>query len=144
MKIRNQRTALLAMVLLFTFTVLLAGCSEVRPIDPQPNNPPVSQPTAGSVKVTYNYNDNGKVRVSDNHITLQKGQTLILEPAPGLTKRTRFVSSGEYFFSDVMEQVQSSSGKAVFRAKAPGKGKLQIIPNSTETDRAIDFWVTVR
>lgn len=144
MKIRNPRTTLIAMFcLLFTFTVLLAGCSDVRPIDSQPKNPPASAPSAGSVKVTYNYGDSGNVTLSANHITLKKGQTLILEPAAGLTKKTRFISSGEYFFNNVMEQVQSDTSKAVFKAKTAGKGKLQIIPNATETDRAIDFWVTV-
>jgi PBP1b-binding outer membrane lipoprotein LpoB len=139
----NQRTTLIAMLgLLLAFTLFLGGCSDVRPIDPQ--TPTAPTPNTETVKVTYNYKDNGNVTLSANNITLKKGQTLILEPAAGLTKKTRFLSSGENFFNNVMEQVKTDSSKLVFVAKATGKGKLQVIPNYTETDRAIDFWVTVQ
>ncbi|KYZ75635.1 hypothetical protein AXX12_10495 [Anaerosporomusa subterranea] len=145
MKMRNQRTTFIAMMgLILAFTLFLGGCSDVRPIDSQTPTAPSTTPNAEAVKVTYNYSDSGNVTLSANNITLQKGQTLILEPAAGLTKKTRFLSSGENFFNDVMEQVKTDNSKLVFVAKAPGKGKLQIIPNYTETDRAIDFWVTVR
>lgn len=145
MKMRNQRTTFIAMLgLILAFTLFLGGCSDVRPIDSQTPTVPSNTPNPEAVKVTYNYSDSGNVTLSANNITLQKGQTLILEPAFGLTKKTRFLSSGENFFNDVMEQVKTDNSKLVFVAKAAGKGKLQIIPNYTETDRAIDFWVTVR
>lgn len=144
MKIRNQRSTLLAMLgLLIAFTLFLGGCSDVRPIDSQ--NPPVLGENDQAVKVTYNYGDSGEVQLSANNITLKVGQQLILEPAAGLSKKTRFMSSGENFFSNVMEQVKTQNEtKLTFVAKAAGKGKLQIIPNYTETDRAVDFWVTVK
>lgn len=145
MKIRNQRTTFATMIgLLLAFTVFLGGCSDVRPIDGPTLGATSPAPKSETVKVTYNYSDSGNVTLSANNITLEKGQTLILEPAAGLTKKTRFLSSGENFFNDVMEQVKTDNSKLTFVAKAAGKGKLQVIPNYTETDRAIDFWVTVR
>lgn len=146
MKIRNQRTTLIAVLgLILAFSLFLGGCSDVRPIDSQPQTPPVLGQTDQSVKVTYNYGDSGEVKLSANNITLKVGQQLILEPAAGLSKKTRFMSSGENFFNDVMEQVKTQDQtKLTFVAKASGKGKLQIIPNYTETERATDFWVTVQ
>jgi uncharacterized protein YceK len=146
MKIRNRRFTLVAMLgLMLAFTLLLGGCSDVRPIDSQTPTAPGAVQGVEAVKVTYNYSDSGAVTLSANNITLKKGQTLIIEPAAGLTKKTRFMSSGENFFNDVMEQVKTeNNSKLTFVAKAAGKGKLQIIPNYTETDRAIDFWVTVQ
>ena len=147
MKIRNQRTTLLALVVLvLAISLTLGGCSDVRPID---SNSPISSPTTGQsgdlTKITYSYGDSGAVQLSANNITLKVGQKLILQPVSGLTQKTRFMSSGEFFFNDVMEQekTQPEEGKLIFIAKVPGKGKLQIVPNYTETDRAVDFWVTV-
>lgn len=147
MNIRKQRINLIAVLgLILAFTLFLGGCSDVRPIDSQPPaNPPVLGETDQSVRVTYNYGDNGEVKLSANNITLKVGQQLILEPAAGLTKKTRFMSSGQFFFNDIMEQVKTQDQtKLIFVAKTAGKGKLQIIPNYTETERAKDFWVTVK
>lgn len=148
MKIRNQRTTLLFLVLLvLAISLTLGGCSDVRPIDSKPpTSPPAAGQSADLVKITYNYGDKGAVQLSDNNITLKVGQKLILQPVSGLTQKTRFLSSGEFFFNDVMEQekTQPEEGKLIFVAKKSGKGKLQIIPNYTETDRAVDFWVTVK
>jgi len=137
-------------VLLFSGSLLLGGCTNINPLEPQPpySTTPPSKPSdqADEFKVTYNYNATDKVQLSANNITLKVGQKLILEPAPGLTKNTRFTSSGEYFFGDIMQQQgdPKETGKAIFVAIKPGKGKLQIIPNSTEVDRAVDLWVTVQ
>ena len=50
------------------------------------------------------------------------------------------------FWGDIMRQDinQETTGKAVFTAVKAGKGKLLIIPNNTETDRAIELWATVQ
>lgn len=142
MTITRNKLSLMAMVgFILAFSLLLGGCSDVRPIDSNPG----SVESSSAVKVTYNYSDSGQVQLSDNNITLAVGQKLILEPAPGLSKKTRFMSSGENFFNDVMAQESSAdSTKLTFVAKKPGKGKLQIIPNYTETNRAVDFWVNVK
>lgn len=133
------------MSLVVAISLLLGGCSDVRPLDPQTPSSPATGQTGSAVKVTYNYGDSGNVQLSSNDITLKVGQKLILEPASGLTKNTRFLSAGESFFGDIMTQeANQSEGKLIFTAKAAGKGKLQIIPNSTETDRATDLWVTVQ
>ena len=146
MIIRNLQITRIAMLsFVLAFTLFLGGCSNVRPIDSQTSTPPVLGQSDKAVKVTYSYNDSGEVKLSANNISLKVGQQLLLEPAVGLSKKTRFMSSGENFFSDVMEQVKTQDEtKLVFVAKAPGKGKLQIIPNYTEVERAIDFWVTVQ
>jgi PBP1b-binding outer membrane lipoprotein LpoB len=144
-----------ASLLLLISSLLLGGCSDMTPVEPQkptspapttPAEPSKQTPAVQEFKVTYNYGATGPVELSANNITLKVGQKLILQPASGLTKNTRFRSSGDNFFSDVMEQQgdQNASGQLVFIAKQPGKGKLQIIPNSTEEARAVDFWVTVQ
>jgi hypothetical protein len=129
----------------------LAACSNnITPTNPQQppytTIPPDQGPSGGNATVVYNYGDTGPVQLSNNNLTLQVGQTLTLQPAPGLTKNTRFTSSGENFFGDIMQQQgdAQASGKAVFKAIKAGKGRLQIIPNTNETDRATDLWVTVQ
>ncbi|WP_371379837.1 hypothetical protein [Sporomusa aerivorans] len=141
-------------VLLLSLSVLLAGCANnLTPVEPQPQPPHTVTPPDGQtvptptndVVVTYNYGAADKVQLSANNFKMKVGQRLILQPAPGVTKTTRFTSSGDNFWGDIMKQDtnQESTGKAVFTAVKAGKGKLQIIPNSTETARAVDLWVTV-
>lgn len=160
------------LILLLSGGLLLNGCTNnLTPTDPQspspsspsnpstPSSPPnpsnasnLSNPPAQQLNqitdftVTYNYGDTGAVQLSANNLMLKVGQTLSLEPAPGLYKGTRFASSGDNLFSNVMKQDvnQPDSGKAVFIAITPGKGRLQIIPNGNETARAVDLWVTVQ
>lgn len=133
-------------ILLFGI-LFMSGCDNLRPIEPPVTpNPPTKQTAQNDLVITYNYGDTDKVQLSANDIILKPGQKLVLQPAPGLTKSTRFTSSGEYFFGDIMKQEtdQKEAGKVIFTAIKPGKGKLQIIPNNTETDRATELWVTVR
>ncbi|MBP2636876.1 MAG: hypothetical protein H6Q72_2783 [Firmicutes bacterium] len=140
-------------LLLLISSLLLGGCSDLTPVEPQkptsptsPTTPSKQTPDVQEVKVTYNYGATGPVELSANNVSLKVGQKLILQPASGLTGNTRFRSGNDNFFGDVMEQQgdQNDSGQLVFLAKKPGKGKLQIIPNSTEEARAADFWVTVQ
>lgn len=139
-----------ALLLLLLGGILLSACANINPVDPQPSYPgvPPGGQTGGGrdYVVTYNYGDSGQVQLSDNNIALSVGQRLVLQPAKGLTKKTRFTSSGEYFFGDIMQQQgdPQADGKAVFAAIKPGKGRLQIIPNTNETNRAVDLWVTVQ
>jgi hypothetical protein len=148
--IRSKRFIYLATGLLL-LAIVLGGCSgnNLNPIDPQkptvPSNP--GKPAELSdVVITYNYGESDKVQLSANNITLKVGQRLILQPAKGLTKNTRFSSSGgPNFFGDYLQQQeQQPSGKIAFIAKSPGKGKLQVIPNTSESNRATDLWVTVQ
>jgi hypothetical protein len=154
---QNKKWATVSVGLLLVASLLLGGCTNLTPVDPQPSPapapspsptpPPASQlPESKDVIVTYNYGDTDKVQLSANNIVLKIGQRLILQPASGLTKNTHFTSSGEYFFSDVMKPAPTvqDSGQAVFTAIKQGKGKLQIIPNTNETARAVDLWVTVQ
>jgi len=149
---------------LFTTILFLSGCSNLTPVAPQPTTP--SQPQSQSqlqttpqpnipatpltsamdFTVTYNYNDTDKVQLSSNNLVLKVGQKLTLQPAPGLTTNTRFISSGDYFFGNVMKQEtdNTSSSTIIFTAINPGKGILQIIPNTNQTDRAVDLAVTVQ
>ncbi|SFL98969.1 hypothetical protein [Pelosinus propionicus] len=138
----------------------LGGCTNLNPVTPVDPTPSPTTPAAPTtppsptkpvndlkdIKVVYNYNDNEKVQLSANNLMLKVGQKLILEPAPGLTQNTRFTSSGEYFFGDILKQETGGpeTGKAIFTAIAPGKGKLTIIPNTTEIKRASELWVTVQ
>jgi len=135
------------LLLLLMGSLFFYGCANINPIDPQsPSTIPTPKTEqVGDSIVTYNYADTGDVQLSANNLTLKVGQRLILEPALGLSKNTRFTSSGEYFFSNIMQQDmdQSNETRVVFIGEKPGKGKLQIIPNSTEIDRAVDLWVTV-
>lgn len=133
-------------VLLLVGCWFLAGCTNITPTDRPPYTlPPGPSTPPKDVVVTYNYGDTDKVKLSDNNISLTVGQKLILQPAPGLTKNTRFTSSGENFFGDVMKQDNpQETGKATFTAIKPGKGRLQIIPNTDEVDRATDLWVIVK
>jgi len=128
--------------------LLLGGCTNLTPVDPQPTpvTPPQQAPGTTDLKVTYNYNNTGKVQLSANNLALKVGQKLTLEPAPGLSANTRFVSSGEYFIGNVMRQETDGeqSNKVVFTAINPGKGILSVIPNTNETDRAVDLVVTVQ
>ncbi len=149
MKLLLPTKILHAVVCLVLAGLLAGGCTNnMTPVDPNGSTPPVTPPPASSVqaqKVTYNYGDSGPIQLSANNLTLTVGQKLILVPAPGLTKNTRFTSSGENFFGDIMQQEgNTGTGQVVFVAKKAGKGKLQIIPNTNETSRATDLWVTVR
>lgn len=143
----NKKKLCVGLVLLLMFCIVLAGCNNMRPVNPQtpqPTTPPKQATDLQDVTITYNYGDTGPVQLSANNPVLKSGQRLILLPAPGLTKNTRFVSSGENFFGDIMEQQsEEGNGRLIFVAKNPGKGRLQIIPNTDETDRAVDLWVTV-
>ncbi|HMM20415.1 MAG TPA: hypothetical protein PKA10_06725 [Selenomonadales bacterium] len=135
-----------AVALLLLAGWLLAGCTNTTPTDRPPYSlPPGSSTSPKDIVVTYNYHDTDKVQLSDNNISLSVGQKLILRPAPGLTKNTRFTSSGQYFFGEVMKQDNpQETGKATFTAIKPGKGRLQIIPSTDQVDRATDLWVTVK
>jgi hypothetical protein len=165
MKITQKKKWIIVVLgLCLSATLLLGGCTNVNPITPQqpapttpsPSAPALPTPTAPAdptkpsndmkdVTVIYNYTDTGKVQLSANNLSLKVGQRLILQPAKGLTKNTRFTSSGENFFSNVMKQETGpDSTKAVFTAIAPGKGRLSVIPNTTDIDRATDLWVTVQ
>jgi len=135
------------LTLILLCSLLFCGCTNINPIDPQsPSTIPTPKTDqVGDSIVTYNYGTTGNVQLSANNLTLKVGQRLILEPATGLTNNTRFTSSGEYLFSDIMQQDldEKNQDNVVFTAIKPGKGKLLIIPNSTETDRSVDLWVTV-
>lgn len=147
MKKANTKSIVHAAICIFLSGILLmCGCESLRPIEPQPPAPPAKQTAQNDFVITYNYGDTDKVQLSANNIALKTGQKLVLQPAPGLTKNTRFLSSGENFIGDIMQQEpnQNDPGKVIFTAVKPGKGKLQIIPNGTETDRATDLWVTVQ
>lgn len=154
----------LTIVLCLSLSTFVIGCSNnLTPVEPQspapapsqpqsptlppqPATPPANQAPAKDVVVTYNYGDTGKVTLSANNLVLKVGQKLILSPAPGLFKSTRFTSSGENFWGDIMQQEPNTqqNGQAIFTAIKAGKGKLQIIPNNTEVERAVDLWVTVQ
>jgi len=148
--LRSNRFIYFAISLL-VFSFLLGGCSgsNLNPIDPQkPTVPPDSGNPVGTkdVVITYNYGESDKVQLSANNVTLKVGQRLILQPARGLTKNTRFSSSGgpNFFGNYLQQEEQQPAGKIAFVAKSPGKGKLQIIPNTSESERATDLWVTVQ
>lgn len=148
-KFCNKQLVRAAVVALFSGVLFLAGCANVNPTNPQTPYPaPPAEPAkqASQYKVTYHYNDTDQVQLSANNFVLKVGDKLILQPAPGLTQNTHFTSSGEYFFGDIFKQDtdQKESGQVVFTAIKPGKGKLQIIPNSNDTARAADLWVTVQ
>lgn len=148
----------LSIVLLLLFAAFSGGCSNnLTPVEPQPPHsvtPPApggqtgqpGQTPTNDITVTYNYGATGPVQLSANNLSLKVGQRVILQPAAGVTKTTRFTSSGDNFWGDIMRQDtnQETTGKAVFTAVKAGKGKLLIIPNSTETDRAIELWATVQ
>ncbi|CUH95141.1 hypothetical protein P22_1210 [Propionispora sp. 2/2-37] len=145
---KKIRSLLCLAVLFLSLSLLWGGCgTNITPVDPRPSTPvkpPAGQVAPAAVKVTYNYGSSGPVELSSRQITLKVGQKLILEPTPGLTKHTRFRSSGENFFGDIMRQESEQTGKLVFTAVKAGKGKLQIIPNNTETERSADLWVIVQ
>lgn len=146
-KILTNKWAVFAFSLLILATLLLAGCSNLTPLDPtSPPKTPVEPGGTSPITVTYTYGDTDKVQLSANNLVLKVGQKLILKPAPGLNKTTRFSSSGENFWGDIMkqEQTQPDSTTVEFTAIKPGKGRLQIIPNGTQTDRATDLWATVQ
>lgn len=149
----NQKWLSIFLGLALTAMLLLGGCTNITPTEPTPS-PTSPSPTSPAkpvtdvtvVRVTYSYGATDKVQLSNNNLVLKVGQTLILEPAPGLTTNTRFTSSGENFFGNVMKQdaTGQDNTKASFTAIAPGKGKLTIIPNTNDTARATDLWVTVQ
>lgn len=146
-----KKIAPIVAILLLASGLFLNGCTNnITPTNPQsftPSTPIAHQLSpATDFTVTYNYGDTGPVTLSANNLTLNVGQTLSLQPAAGLYKETHFTSSGENFFGDVMKQDvnQQDTGRAVFTAIKPGKGRLQIVPNAVETARAVDLWVTVQ
>lgn len=137
-------------IVLLSCCVFIGGCTNnMTPVNPTPStpapgNPPSKQFNENEFKVIYNYGDTGPVQLSNNNIVMKIGQKLILEPAPGLTKTTRFSSSGADFIGNIMQkEEEQDTGRVVFTATKPGKGKVQIIPNTTDTNRAVDLWVTV-
>lgn len=147
------------LTLLFLGLFLLSGCTSLNPVEPPAaNNPPPNQTDnpppiqtdnppgqPNDITVTYNYNNTDKVQLSKNNLVMTVGQKLIIQPVTGLTQNTRFVSTGKNFFGDIMRQENTTdTTKAVFTAVNKGKGKLQIIPNTNETGRAVDLWVTVQ
>lgn len=127
------------------YSLILAGCTNnMTPVNPTPSIPPSRQFNENEIKVVYNYDNTNKVQLSNNNLMLKIGQKLILEPAQGLTKITKFSSAGETFIGNIMErQEEQSTGRVVFIATKPGKGMIKIIPNQTEVDRATELWVTV-
>lgn len=137
-------------ILVLSLSLFIGGCDNLTPVEPQPppktTTPTPSQPQGNDYVVTFNYGDTGNVQLSANNLVLKVGQRLILTPAPGITKTTRFTSSGENFFGDIMKQETTPPGsvQTIFTAIKAGKGRLQIIPNGTEVDRATDLWVTVQ
>jgi len=140
MKYYRKKPILFIALAITVLLIITAGCvNNLRPLEPQTPAKPVED--TGNVTVTYN---TGKVQLSKNDLVMKVGQKLTLQPAQGLTKNTRFTSSGENFFGDIMQQDTQQSDKAVFTAIKSGKGRLQIIPNTDETDRAVDLWVTVQ
>lgn len=147
----NKQFTQMIAVLFLLGSFFLVACTNITPIDPQQppsaSLPPSTQPSdTPDYTVTYNYSDTGPVQLSSNNIVMKVGQTLVLQPIPGLTSKTHFTSSGEYYWGDIMEQQgdPQTSTKAVFKAIKPGKGKLTIIPNENDTARAVDLWVTVQ
>ena len=128
--------------------ILLSGCNltqtDQKPYSLMPSTD--STVTADTVAVTYSYTDTSGIQLSANPVTLKTGQKLVLEPAPGFSGRTRFVSSGEGYIGGFMRQEAdpNPSTRVVFTAIKPGTGKLQIIPNMTETNRAADLTITVQ
>ncbi len=148
--IRAIKATTIIAVLLLSGALLLGGCvnlTQTGAPSPSPSNGS-SGPATGAkdAKVVYNYNDTDKVQLSDNNIVLKVGDRLVLQAAPGLTKNTRFKSEGKYFIGGIMKQepVQPNSGQVVFTAVKPGKGQLQVIPDTDKADRAVDLWVTVQ
>ncbi|MDT8902710.1 hypothetical protein [Anaeroselena agilis] len=142
---RTKKAASFFAVLLLSGTLLLGGCVNLTQTD-SPSTPSVpSGPSTGAreVKVVYNYNDTDKVQLSGNDLVLKVGEKLVLQPAAGLTKNTRFKSAGKYFIGDIMKQETDQHGKVVFTAVKAGKGQLQIIPDTDKEDRAVDLRVTV-
>jgi hypothetical protein len=128
-------------------TVIFTGCANnMTPIDPNSgNNTNPSKQFTDDVKVTYNYSDTDKVQLSNSNVTLKIGQRLILEPAQGLTQNTRFKSSGDTFIGNILKQEEQKDGtRVIFTAIKTGKGKIQVIPNTTDDSRAADLWVTVQ
>jgi hypothetical protein len=143
----NKKIASLAAVTLLSAALLLGGCVNLTPTG-SPSAPAApSAPSAGgdTVKVVYNYGDADKVQLSANNIVLKVGDKLVLQPAAGLTKNTRFKSAGKFFIGDIMKQEndQPNSGRVVFTAVKTGKGQLQVIPDTDKVDRATDLWITV-
>ncbi len=148
--IRAIKATSVIAVLLLSATLLLGGCVNLTQTGaPSAGSSSGSTaPSAGSkdMKVVYNYGDTDKVRLSDNNIVLSVGDRLVLQAAPGLYKNTRFKSEGKYFIGGIMKQEpqQPNSGQVVFTAVKPGKGQLQVIPDTDKTDRAVDLWVIVQ
>lgn len=146
----NKKWVSFSIGLYLTSIILLSGCANLNPLTPQSQplpTPPTKQVSDTSdYTVTYNYTDTGNVQLSANNAILKVGQKLILVPALHLTANTRFTSSGPDYIGDFMTQDSSdqNSGKVVFTAIKPGKGKLQVIPNTSDIARAADLWVTVQ
>lgn len=141
----STRKASFFAVLLLSGTLLLGGCVNLTQTGSPstPSAPSGPSTGAGEVKVVYNYNDTDKVQLSSNDIVLKVGEKLILQPAAGLTKNTRFTSAGKHFIGDIMKQETGQDGRVVFTAVKAGKGQLQIIPDTDKVDRATDLRVTV-
>lgn len=145
MNTMRTKSASFFAVLLLSGALLLGGCVNLTQTGSPsaPSAPSGPSTGAGEVKVVYNYNDTDKVQLSANDLVLKVGEKLILQPAAGLTKNTRFKSAGKYFIGDIMKQETGQDGRVVFTAVKAGQGELQIIPDTDKTDRAVDLRVTV-
>lgn len=142
--LNRKKTSFLA-VLMLSGALLLGGCVNLTQTGSPsaPSAPSGPSTGAGEVKVVYNYNDTDKVQLSANDLVLKVGEKLILQPAAGLTKNTRFKSAGKHFIGDIMKQETGQDGRVVFTAVKAGKGQLQVIPDTDKEDRATDLRVTV-
>lgn len=108
-----------------------------------PNN---TAPQNKEIKVVYTYGDTDAVQLSTNKLTLKVGQALLLEPGPTVKKSTRFMAyADDSNFYSIMDNdtTRSHHNRPVYIAKKPGHGKLQIVPNYSDFNRAADLWITV-
>lgn len=111
--------------------------------DISPNN---TAPQNKELKVVYTYGDTDVVQLSTSKLTLKVGQALILEPGPTVKRPTRFMTyTDDSYFYNIMDNDTNRShhNRPVYIAKKPGHGKLQIVPNYSDFNRAADLWVTV-
>ena len=139
---QKTQITLIAAVLLLLSGLVLSSCTNLTPLTPvAPNSSLLSGEQ--DYTVTYNYSDDGPIKLSANNIVLATGKRLILQPASSaLGGKLRFISTG-----NVMKQEGDTqkAGQTVFTAIKPGKGKVQIIPTTTRANnRAIDLLVTVK
>lgn len=108
-----------------------------------------------AVTVTYYYGPNNVVTFTQNNIVLRVGQKLILKrdpTSPENLKLTRFMSNGESFaICQLVEMINKEGDQrgakhdgAIFLAKKPGEGKLQVVPNYGDWNNAGYLFATVK